>query len=50
MGWCIDCHRNTDVVTAGNEYYDKLVQLHSASKDALKVKDIGGLECAKCHY
>jgi len=50
MGWCIDCHRNTNVVTAGNEYYDKLVQLHSPSKDALKVKDIGGLECAKCHY
>ncbi|MEX2567155.1 MAG: c-type cytochrome [Cyclobacteriaceae bacterium] len=50
MGWCIDCHRNTEVVTTGNEYYDKLVQLHSESKDALKVKDIGGLECAKCHY
>ncbi|WP_200975952.1 c-type cytochrome [Echinicola sp. 20G] len=52
MGWCIDCHRKTDIQTAGNEYYDKLVQLHaeSKSKDALKVKDIGGLECAKCHY
>ncbi|UCS95390.1 c-type cytochrome [Echinicola marina] len=50
MGWCIDCHRQTEIKTAGNEYYDKLVQLHSASKDALKVKDIGGLECAKCHY
>ncbi|MFO7826447.1 MAG: cytochrome c3 family protein [Cyclobacterium sp.] len=50
MGWCIDCHRNTEVTTQGNEYYDKLVQLHSESKDALKVKDIGGLECAKCHY
>lgn len=50
MGWCIDCHRNTDVNAHGNEYYDKLVQLHADSKDALKVKDIGGLECAKCHY
>ncbi|GAB3017953.1 c-type cytochrome [Cyclobacterium sediminis] len=50
MGWCIDCHRNTEITTQGNEYYDKLVQLHSESKDALKVKDIGGLECAKCHY
>lgn len=50
MGWCIDCHRKTDVITQGNEYYDKLVQLHSSSKDALKVKDIGGMECAKCHY
>lgn len=50
MGWCIDCHRQTEVATQGNAYYDKLVQLHSDSKDALKVKDIGGLECAKCHY
>jgi cytochrome c2 len=50
MGWCIDCHRQTDIKSQGNEYYDKLVQLHSASKGSLKVKDIGGLECAKCHY
>lgn len=50
MGWCIDCHRQTEIATEGNAYYDKLVQLHSSSKDALKVKDIGGLECAKCHY
>ncbi|TFV93100.1 c-type cytochrome [Algoriphagus kandeliae] len=50
MGWCIDCHRQTEIAAGGNEYYDKLVQLHADSKDALKVKDIGGLECAKCHY
>jgi mono/diheme cytochrome c family protein len=50
MGWCIDCHRQTEISTAGNQYYDKLVQLHSETKDALRVKDIGGLECAKCHY
>lgn len=50
MGWCIDCHRQTDIKAQGNEYYDKLVQLHSSSKGSLKVKDIGGLECSKCHY
>ncbi|WP_106134560.1 c-type cytochrome [Mongoliibacter ruber] len=50
MGWCIDCHRQTNIRFEKNEYYDKLVQLHSDSKDPLKVKDIGGLECAKCHY
>jgi mono/diheme cytochrome c family protein len=50
MGWCIDCHRQTEIATAGNEYYDKLVQLHSDTKESLRVKDIGGLECAKCHY
>ncbi|WP_138482224.1 c-type cytochrome [Dyadobacter bucti] len=51
MGWCIDCHRKTEVNTKDNKYYDKLVQLHaSESKEALKVADIGGLECSKCHY
>jgi cytochrome c2 len=51
MGWCIDCHRKTDVNTKGNAYYDNLVELHNdASKKPMKVEDIGGLECAKCHY
>jgi hypothetical protein len=50
MGWCIDCHRKTDVNTKGNAYYDKLEQLHKDSKRNMKVEDIGGLECGKCHY
>lgn len=51
MGWCIDCHRKTDVNAKGNAYYDKLVQLHNSSnKTPMKVVNIGGLECAKCHY
>jgi mono/diheme cytochrome c family protein len=51
MGWCIDCHRKTDVNAKGNAYYDKLVELHNtASKKPMKVEDIGGLECSKCHY
>jgi len=51
MGWCIDCHRQTDVNTKGNAYYDKLVQVHEQEgKGTLKVEDIGGLECSKCHY
>ena len=51
MGWCIDCHRKTDVNTKGNAYYDNLVELHSkSSKSNMKVENIGGLECAKCHY
>jgi hypothetical protein len=49
MGWCIDCHRKTDVNTKGNAYYDKLLELHN-SKTPMKVEDIGGLECGKCHY
>ncbi|WP_461092813.1 c-type cytochrome [Spirosoma gilvum] len=51
MGWCIDCHRRTDVNTKDNAYYDKLVALHrKESKEPLKVANIGGLECSKCHY
>lgn len=51
MGWCINCHRETKVNTKDNEYYSKLVELHSEqSKEPMKVEDIGGLECSKCHY
>lgn len=53
MGWCIDCHRNTDLNTEGNAYYDKLVEMHNKANgenDKMKVEDIGGLECSKCHY
>ncbi len=51
MGWCIDCHRTQDVNTKGNAYYDHLVELHNSnSEELLKVEDIGGLECSRCHY
>lgn len=51
MGWCIDCHRKTEVNTKDNAYYDKLVELHNKeNKEPLKVQNIGGLECSKCHY
>lgn len=55
MGWCINCHRETNVKMAGNEYYDKmhaeLVEKYKAEgRETFNVSDIGGLECAKCHY
>jgi mono/diheme cytochrome c family protein len=51
MGWCIDCHRKTEVKTEGNKYYDNLVEIHKTkSKEPLRVENIGGLECSKCHY
>ena len=51
MGWCINCHRESEINSKGNEYYDKLVALHGKnSKNPLKVQDVGGLECSKCHY
>jgi mono/diheme cytochrome c family protein len=50
MGWCIDCHRKT-AIKSDNPYYDKLVEIHKReSKIPMTAKDIGGLECSKCHY
>ncbi len=50
MGWCIDCHRKTEI-KVDNGYYDRLSELHSkTSKKPMVVEDIGGLECSKCHY
>lgn len=50
MGWCIDCHKETQINT-DNDYYAKLAKLHAEhSKEPMTVEDIGGLECAKCHY
>jgi len=52
MGWCINCHRETNVKSKGNDYYTNLVELHNEknTKEPMKVEDIGGLECSKCHY
>jgi mono/diheme cytochrome c family protein len=54
MGWCINCHRETEVQFAGNEYYKTYESYHEAIKSGQKAKvtveDIGGLECQKCHY
>ena len=52
MGWCINCHRETNVKSKGNDYYTNLVELHNEknTKVPMKVVDIGGLECSKCHY
>ena len=52
MGWCIDCHRQTDVKMEGNEYYDKIHEelAKKYGRDKLTAADMGGLECGKCHY
>ena len=57
MGWCINCHRETKVQMADNGYYD---EIHKRLPDELKkqyledgtitVSELGGIECAKCHY
>ncbi|MEM1215938.1 MAG: c-type cytochrome [Bacteroidota bacterium] len=54
MGWCINCHRQTEVKFAGNEYYQAYENYHeelqSGARSKVTVEDIGGLECQKCHY
>lgn len=52
MGWCIKCHRETDVKMEGNAYYDKIHKELSKryGVDKLTAAQMGGLECGKCHY
>ncbi len=52
MGWCIDCHRQTDVDLKGNEYYAKIHEQLAKKYGVEKVTaaQLGGLECGKCHY
>jgi len=52
MGWCINCHRETEVKMEGNAYYDKIHKELSKKYgvDKLTAAQMGGLECGKCHY
>lgn len=52
MGWCINCHRETNVKVADNAYYEKIHEELSKKYgvDKLTAAQMGGLECGKCHY
>ena len=53
MGWCIQCHKDTEVKMDGNGYYTELHEemKKKYGKDTkMTVDKIGGLECARCHY
>jgi hypothetical protein len=52
MGWCINCHRETNVKVESNEYYAKIHEELSKKYgvEKLTVAQMGGLECGKCHY
>jgi cytochrome c2 len=54
MGWCIECHRNTEVQFLDNDFYTRYVKLHqelkSGERSRVTVDNIGGNECQKCHY
>ena len=52
MGWCIDCHRETNVDLKNNDYYEKIHEELSKkyNVEKLTAAELGGLECGKCHY
>ena len=59
MGWCIECHNKKEIDLASTGYYE---EIHNRLKsradvyndilddDKVTVKELGGWECAKCHY
>jgi len=64
MGWCVNCHRETNV-NEQNPYYAgtfDFIAEHNKVRDEMKAKgakftdakytvaQLGGLECSKCHY
>lgn len=56
MGWCIECHRTTEIDMNNGynkEYFknlhDKLKKQYGSGAK-ITVDAIGGLECGKCHY
>jgi hypothetical protein len=58
MGWCINCHRETEVNTSNGYYADADESGMSINErlalkfhdEIITVEKIGGLECGKCHY
>ena len=51
MGWCVNCHRETEIDTE-NPYYHDLHKdwIDKYHGEEVTVDMIGGRECAKCHY
>jgi cytochrome c2 len=56
MGWCIECHRTTEVDMNNGYNKEYFKNLHDKLKKQygtgtkITVAAIGGLECGKCHY
>ncbi len=62
MGWCINCHNETQVQMADNGYYDEIharlvdndqgiALLKEYMEDGvITARELGGWECSKCHY
>jgi mono/diheme cytochrome c family protein len=57
MGWCINCHRETQVQFKENGFYSIYEKFHNDLKSGkldstkgITVEKVGGTECQKCHY
>ena len=62
MGWCIECHNKAEVSLASSGYYEEMHERlrddergneelrRYLEDDKITVKELGGWECAKCHY
>jgi mono/diheme cytochrome c family protein len=52
MGWCVNCHRSTEIQATTNKYYESFKALHDDAKAGKKItaERLGGIDCAKCHY
>lgn len=52
MGWCINCHRETNVKVEGNAYYEKIHEelQKKYGVETFTAAQMGGIECGKCHY
>lgn len=54
MGWCLDCHRTTEVQFTQNDFYKSYEKLHEQLKGGaiseVTSDMIGSTDCMKCHY
>lgn len=53
MGWCINCHRETEVKFSNafySDYRELQEKMQNGEIDMVHASDIGATECQKCHY
>ncbi len=54
MGWCVNCHRTTEVKFQDNAYYEIFEKYHQEIKEGKRTgvtaAELGGTDCQKCHY
>ncbi len=54
MGWCLSCHRDSEVAFLDNPYYEPFERLHALIRagelDAVTAAELGGEDCMSCHH